>query len=700
MLTRNLRRREHGVFRSGFSSAHQVTPEFVSRLDLERTLKGHEGCVNCIEWNQAGSLLASGSDDFKLIIWRPFSRDDELVQKTVTTGHQGNIFGLKFMPHTNDSILASGAGDCQVRVHDADKGETLHVFTPHCSRVKRLEVAHSEPHLLWSAGEDGLVMQFDLRCSSDHASVLVNLNGLMGKNAEAKCLSINPVRNELLAVGANDPYVRIYDRRKIKTQDVVTQSAGDGGSLFSFLSEYASRDHFVSKSREVPYSTELYAAGHLPGKETFYRKRLRPLAATYITFSPDGKDLLVNLGGEQVYLFSELNRSLPILAGYKDVGAISAWFDAQFAGSPAGGEEGKKESKSKDGDMSADVMDMKLKANKLYEGKLFNQAIELYNSALVRNYHPILLANRAAALMKRNWDGDIYGALRDCHATIRIDKQHVKAHLRVVRCLLELNMIEESRAYLSAFKGAFPDHANSSSCLALESEVERKISKKKRDAAVEGHKSTTRNGRRRRSNSNEDDQDSMADSSDPELGAMQSSEPSSSPVSTLTCYDYNRRYCGHCNTTTDIKEANFFGRYIVAGSDDGKFFIWERESTNIAKILIGDDSIVNCLQSHPTSCILATSGIESSVKLWMPQPTDGGSMDRFVEDSDEVAAANQRRMNADPFETLLINMGYDIQHGNLGSAAANAAVAAARRGSNSTDEEEGEEGNSVQCRQS
>ena len=31
-----------------------------------------------------------------------------------------------------------------------------------------------------------------------------------------------------------------------------------------------------------------------------------------------------------------------------------------------------------------------------------------------------------------------------------------------------------------------------SSCLALESEVERKISKKKRDAAVEGHKSTTR----------------------------------------------------------------------------------------------------------------------------------------------------------------------------------------------------------------
>lgn len=27
-------------------------------------------------------------------------------------------------------------------------------------------------------------------------------------------------------------------------------------------------------------------------------------------------------------------------------------------------------------------------------------------------------------------------------------------------------------------------------------------------------------------------------------------------------FDYKHRYCGHCNTTTDIKEANFFGRWV------------------------------------------------------------------------------------------------------------------------------------------
>ena len=25
-------------------------------------------------------------------------------------------------------------------------------------------------------------------------------------------------------------------------------------------------------------------------------------------------------------------------------------------------------------------------------------------------------------------------------------------------------------------------------------------------------------------------------------------------------FDFEHRYCGHCNATTDIKEANFFGR--------------------------------------------------------------------------------------------------------------------------------------------
>ena len=108
-------------------------------------------------------------------------------------------------------------------------------------------------------------------------------------------------------------------------------------------------------------------------------------------------------------MFSELNRSLPIIADYKDIAAVGAWFDAHFTKTDSegrtsrGSNAGEEKSPSTPKEMSPEVMGMKLKANRMYESKLFNQAIELYNSALVRNYHPILLANRAAALMKRNW---------------------------------------------------------------------------------------------------------------------------------------------------------------------------------------------------------------------------------------------------------------------------------------------------------
>ena len=63
------------------------------------------------------------------------------------------------------------------------------------------------------------------------------------------------------------------------------------------------------------------------------------------------------------------------------------------------------------------------------------------------------------------------------------------------------------------------------------------------------------------------------------------------------------RFLGACNTTTDIKEANFLGsngQFVMAGSDDGKFFIWDRHSGNIVRVLVGDESIVNCLQVSRT----------------------------------------------------------------------------------------------------
>jgi hypothetical protein len=47
--------------------------------------------------------------------------------------------------------------------------------------------------------------------------------------------------------------------------------------------------------------------GHLPHKIDEYRKRFKTLSVTHITFSPNGRELLLNLGGEQLYLFDILS---------------------------------------------------------------------------------------------------------------------------------------------------------------------------------------------------------------------------------------------------------------------------------------------------------------------------------------------------------------------------------------------------------
>lgn len=68
------------------------TEHLLKRLGLEYELKGHEGCVNCLQWSADGRHLASGSDDTDVIYWDPFHHKKLEV---IPTPHIGNIFSVK-----------------------------------------------------------------------------------------------------------------------------------------------------------------------------------------------------------------------------------------------------------------------------------------------------------------------------------------------------------------------------------------------------------------------------------------------------------------------------------------------------------------------------------------------------------------------------------------------------------------------------
>uniref|UniRef100_A0A8D0CW00 WD and tetratricopeptide repeats 1 n=1 Tax=Sander lucioperca TaxID=283035 RepID=A0A8D0CW00_SANLU len=652
---------------SGFQRVYHVTDPFIKRLGLEAELQGHTGCVNFLYISPYVQLilLASGSDDQHAIIWDPF-KHKKLT--TMHTGHAANIFSVKFLPHSGDRILITGAADTKVHVHDLTVKETIHMFSDHTNRVKRIATAPMWPNTFWSAAEDGVIRQYDLRESSKRSEVLIDLTEFCGQLVEAKCLAVNPRDNNYMAVGANGPFVRLYDIRMINNyRKSMTQSTS------------AAVHTFCERQKPIPDGAgQYYVAGHLPVKLPDYNNRLRVLVATYVTFSPDGTELLVNMGGEQVYLFDLTFKQRPYTFLLPKKCQSST--DVQNGKTTNGVSNGillshiVKTKISISSELPAHLEMLKQQANDAFARQQWTQAIQLYSLGIHHaSCNAMLYGNRAAAYMKRKWDGDHYDALRDCLKALTLNPGHLKAHFRLARCLFELKYVSEALECLDDFKGKFPEQAHSSACDSLDKDIKAALFTKTETAA----------------------EDKKANSS---IRFHSFSRKESIPEDELVLrersFDYKHRYCGHCNTTTDIKEANFFGskgQYIVSGSDDGSFFIWEKETTNLVRILQGDESIVNCLQPHPSYCFLATSGIDPVVRLWSPRPETETENGRVVEDMESAAQANQRRMNADPLEVMLLNMGYRIT-GLRG-------VGLHGVGPDGSDDEDSSEGQ-VQCRPS
>ncbi|KAF3839966.1 hypothetical protein F7725_018683 [Dissostichus mawsoni] len=541
-----------------FQRSYHVTDPFIKRLGLEAELQGHTGCVNCLEWNESGDLLASGSDDQHAIVWDPF-KHKKLT--TMHTGHAANIFSVKFLPHSGDRILITGAADTKVHVHDLSVKETIHMFSDHTNRVKRIATAPMWPNTFWSAAEDGIIRQYDLRENSKRSEVLIDLTEFCGQLVEAKCLAVNPRDNNYMAVGANGPFVRLYDIRMINNYRK-SMNQGTSAAVHTF------------SEKPIPDGAgQYYVAGHLPVKLPDYNNRLRVLVATYVTFSPDGTELLVNMGGEQVYLFDLTFKQRPYTFLIpKEVPVINSSTE-----------------------LPAYLEKIKQKANDAFARQQWTQAIQLYSLGIHQaSCNAMLYGNRAAAYMKRK-DGDHYDALKDCLKALSLNPTHLKAHFRLARCLFELKYVSEAMECLDDFKGKFPDQAHSSACDSLDKDIKAALFTKTETA-----------------------EDKKANSS-------------------IRFHSFSRKE----SIPEDDK-----GQYIVSGSDDGSFFIWEKETTNLVRILQGDESIVNCLQPHPTTA------------SW-PRATETEN-GRVVEDMESAAQANQRRMNADPLEVMLLNMGYRI----------------------------------------
>ena len=110
------------------------------------------------------------------------------------------------------------------------------------------------------------------------------------------------------------------------------------------------------------------------------------------------------------------------------------------------------------------------------------------------------------------------------------------------------------------------------------------------------------------------------------------SESSSSPKDENE-HSVSLVYKGHKNCET-VKGVNFFGprsEYVVSGSDCGRIFIWRKKGGELIRVMEADRHVVNCIEPHPHIPVLASSGIESDIKVWTSKAAERATLPENIE---------------------------------------------------------------------
>ncbi len=269
-------------------------------------LEGHGEIVWGVSFSPDGQLIASGSRDRTIKIWRP---DGTLLQ--TLNGHNDAVTSLSFSPDSQTLVSASLDRTVQIWRRDPNTGEFIgqpqRTLAGHGDWIYSVSF-HPDGKLLATASKDGTIKLWDLD------GRLINV--LRGHQDWVNWVSFSP-DGQLLASASEDQTVKIWRRDGSLVQTLTAHQDGVTAVTFSPDSQTLAtggRDQMIKIWRRGNNATGQRFAS-LPYKQ--FKQNTSVIWS--LKFSPDGQYLTSGGDDNKIHLWNLNNGTLvKTLKGHSD----------------------------------------------------------------------------------------------------------------------------------------------------------------------------------------------------------------------------------------------------------------------------------------------------------------------------------------------------------------------------------------------